>query len=136
MSSTNIALNPNFSQVCVWPATVVANEYTTAEFEKFMLDNFNTRVQYLEEIKTNPDLDDLGRKVFGTGDRNDLFFAVHNEDIGKFALPRLQYGIRWIEDVLSPINHGAHLYPARVKEYCTWDANVSQQEIDDFNNSN
>ena len=125
----NVKLNEGFSQVCVWPGTVVnysgnpanlsegekMNEI--AQFVEFMKDNFGVCVQYLEEILTNPDPDDCE-----SGGRNDLFFAVADEDIGKFAIPRLQYGIRWIEDALSSVNRTAYLYPERVKEYCCWDA--------------
>ena len=110
----NVKKNEGFNQVCVWPGTLVGKD-NIEKFEKFMLDNFNSRIQYLEEIKTLPD-----KGVEGTGGRNDVFFAVHEEDIGKFAVPRLSYGIRWIEDVLDPINYLHHIYPKRVYNYKTW----------------
>jgi hypothetical protein len=110
----NVERKEHFKIVCVWPGTLV--EGKIAEFEKFMMDEFGVRVQYLEEIKTNPDKK-KGVPVPDTGDRNDVFFAIHMEDVGKFAMPRFQYGIRWLEDVIAPYNHGAHLYPKRVKAY-------------------
>ena len=110
--------NNEFSQVCVWPGTVVGNEKEQKEFEAIMKKQFGVRVQYLEEIKTAPDFQN-GCPVKDTGNRSDLFFAVHNEDVGKFAIPRLQVGIRWIEDVLA--NEGkTSLYPKSVKKYKTW----------------
>jgi len=35
----------------------------------------------------------------------------------KFSIPRLGYGISWIEDVLT---YHASIYPKRVFEYKTW----------------
>jgi len=110
----NVERKEHFNIVCVWPGTVVDGR--ADDFTKFMMDELGVRVQYLEEIKTNPDKKN-GVIVPGTGDRNDIFFAIHSEDVAKFALPRFQYGIRWLEDVIAPYNHGAHLYPKRVKEY-------------------
>jgi hypothetical protein len=50
---------------------------------------FGTRIQFLEEIETSPDRQ--GAKIVeGTGGRHDLFFAVHDKDLGNFAIPRLQ----------------------------------------------
>lgn len=124
----NVKLKNGFSQVCIWPACMVVNDEDANKseqekinaFEKFMLDNFKTRVQYLEEIKTSPDLDTQGNIVEGTGGRNDLFFAAHAEDIGQFAIPRLTMGIRWIEDVLSTGNYKQRIYPNRIFKYVSW----------------
>lgn len=111
---SNVKRLEQFSQVCIWPATIVGED-KIEEFEKFMLDNFGTRVQYLEEIETFPD-----KGVKESGGRNDVFFAVHNDDIGKFAVPRLSAGIRWIEDVLDKGNYRNRIYPERVFKYKTW----------------
>ena len=108
-------VNP-FKQVCVWPGTIVGAE-NVQDFEKFILDEFDVRVQYLEEVYTAPDLKD-GYPVKGTGGRCDVFFAVHNEDVMKFAVPRLSIGIRWVEDVYG--NDGGHLYPKRIAAYQSW----------------
>lgn len=105
-----------FTQVCVWPGTV-CGESKIEDFQEFMLEEFGTRVKYLEEVLTNPDIDKNGRVVSGTGGRNDLIFSVCSEDIPKFAVKRLAYGIRWIEDALS---NGAEIYPERLAEYKTW----------------
>lgn len=109
-----------FTQVVVWPGTIL-HEDQVGEFEQFMFDELKTRVKFLETINTCPDIEN-GCPVEGTGGRTDLFFAVHTDDIGHFAIPRLQFGMRWIEDVLD--NEKAHghpsIYPARVREYRTW----------------
>mgnify|MGYP001767237279 CR=1 FL=1 len=114
----NIERKDDYNQVCIWPGTIVGQD-KIQDFEKFMLEEFDTRVQYLEEIKTYPDKEN-GKDVEGTGGRNDVFFAVYKEDTGKFAVPRLKMGIRWIEDVLDKGNYRDKIYPERVHEYKTW----------------
>lgn len=107
-----------FAQVCVWPGTIVGTD-DSQKFTDWMKEEFGVRIQYLEEIETAED-------STGPGGRNDLFFGVHEDDIGKFAVKRLAYGIRWIEDVLAECNNGLCadgnpvLYPNRVLEYKTW----------------
>jgi hypothetical protein len=117
----------SYTQVCVWPGCVVVTDQDKSQsqienFVQLMLSELGVRVTYLEEVKTNPDTDSRGYKIEGTGNRNDLVFSVHDEDVMKFAVPRLQYGIRWIEDVMSEINHSSHLYPSRLRDYCSWKA--------------
>jgi len=123
----NVKLKEGFEQVCIWPGCIVTDKDTSEknqdrinEFEQFMLDEFKTHVQYLEEIKTKPDYDGNHNPVEGTGKRNDLFFAVHLDDIGKFAVPRLTMNIRWIEDVLATCNYKQKIYPTRIFKYVSW----------------
>ena len=97
-----------YNQLCVWPATVVGKD-DVKDLEDFFKDEMGVRVKYKTEVLTNPDLDEDGNEVPDTGGRNDLFFYVHDDDIGKFAVPRLSMGIRWYEDVVS-YNDGAYLY--------------------------
>lgn len=114
----NIEKRVEFDQVCIWPGTIV-EETEKAKFEEFMLETFNARIQFLETIYTKPDKKN-GQRVVGTGGRRDVFFAVHNRDVGNFAIPRLAYDIRWIEDAISPVNGGNRLYPTRVHGYKSW----------------
>jgi len=114
----NVEKKKGFDQVCVWPGTLVG-EHDIPEFEKWIADEFGVKVQYLEEIMTKPDTKD-GQPVPETGGRNDLFFAVCSDDVGKFAVPRLRIGIRWVEDVLAKGNYRSKIYPRRVFGYCTW----------------
>ena len=92
-----------YKQLCVWPGTVVGEE-KIKDFESFMKEEFDVRIKYEAEIKTNPT---PGEEV--SGGRNDLFFYVHNDDLSKFAIPRLKAGIRWWEDIF--FNDQGYLYP-------------------------
>jgi hypothetical protein len=98
----------NFSQVCVWEGTVVgADDIKT--FEDWVQDVWKVRAKYCEEVLTLPT-----PGVEGTGGRNDLFFRIHDEDIQKFAVPRISIGVRWWEDVLG--NGNEELYPQGILE--------------------
>lgn len=120
----NIERKPGFEQVCVWQETTLGDAMPT-DFEGWMRDEFGVVVQFLEIIITTPDIKD-GRCVPETGGRHDLFFAVESEGIGRFAVPRLKAGIRWIEDVLAPINYRSPIYPERVREYCCWETSKTE----------
>ena len=105
-------MKKEFNQLCVWPGTVVGDSKKVQEdFVKFFKDELGVTVKYETEVKTLPDPKDLGIK---TGGRNDIFFYIADGDISKFAIPRLNMGIRWYEDVLS--NGGDKLYPTEVLE--------------------
>ena len=114
--------NP-FTQLCVWEGTVVGPN-KIKEFEDWILGEFKTRIKYSEEIKTKPDMDDNNNPVPKTGERNDLFFYCHYEDLSKFAVPRLSVGIRWWEDVLG--NGNGKLYPDKILEKYSpkWNKNI------------
>lgn len=100
-----------FNQVVVWPGTLVGQEKVD-EFVAFMQAEFGVRVKYLEEITVPRE---------GMESRNDLFFSVHADDLdAQFAVRRLQYGMRWVEDVLDNEEPGKSVYPARVVNYRTW----------------
>ena len=112
--------NNYYTQLCVWQG-VVLDGFTIEEFEQWMLDNFGTRIKYETQVKTLPDLDKNGNKIPYTGGRNDVFFFAHADDINKFAVPRLEAGIRWWEDVVG-YNNNSYLYPKEVldKYKLTW----------------
>ena len=100
-----------FNQLCVWPGTVVGDSKKVQEdFVKFFKDELGVTVKYETEVKTLPDTPECTE----TGGRNDLFFYIADDDVMKFAIPRLQMGIRWYEDVLS--NGGGDIYPTEVLE--------------------
>jgi hypothetical protein len=99
----------NFKQLCVWPGTIVGQD-SIEEFESVMEKEFGVRVKYAEEVITNPD---PGETIEQSGGRTDLFFWLHDEDVSKWAIQRLQLGIRWWEDVIS-YNDNSYLYPQEV----------------------
>ena len=119
-NSSNIDRRENFTQVCVWPGTIVT-ELDIQMFEDYFKEN-GFAVQYLESLLTKPDRNEDGTPVPETGGRHDVFFALHNDDVVKFAIPRIAMGIKWIEDVLdNEARETEHsIYPDRVKEYRTW----------------
>ena len=99
-----------FNQLCVLQGSLMP-EGGAKELESFFKDEMGVTVKFETEVKTLPDPGDLGMK---TGGRNDIFFYIADDDISKFAIPRLSMGIRWYEDVLS--NGGGKLYPTEVLE--------------------
>ena len=101
-------MKKEFNQLCVWPGTVVGdNKKVQEDFVKFFKDELGVTVKYETEVKTLPD-------ESGPGGRNDLFFYIADDDIMKFAVPRLSMGIKWWEDVLG--NGGSKLYPTEILE--------------------
>lgn len=118
-----IARKRNFNQVCVWPGTVVGAD-GAGTFEVGMKAMLGVRVQYLEEVLTKPDYEGALANIAvpGTGGRNDVIFAVHADDVDKFAVSRMSAEIRWIEDVLEQQNNNnRHMYDCeRLDQYRSW----------------
>lgn len=125
----NIQLQPDFTQVCVWPGTLL-EETQIQEMVDWFKTEFDVRIQYLETIVTLPDKDQNGNNIEGTGGRHDVFFAIHKDDIGKFVIPRLIIDVRWIEDVLNNFNYRSPIYPERVFQYKSWDGDVTEEQIE------
>lgn len=106
----------DFTQLCVWPGTIVAKGKTEEEkktqiksFEEFFKDQFDTRIKYESEVATLSD-----GNPGSTGGRNDAFFYVHKDDVRKFAAPRLKASIRWWEDVF--FNQQENIYPEEFRK--------------------
>lgn len=107
-----------FNQLCVWPGVLLTPDEkipTTdayiQDFERIMEAHFGCRFRYEGQFKT---LAGQG----GEGGRNDVLFYVHDEDIGKFTIPRLAAGIRWWGDY---INNCADITPPDVAgKYPQW----------------
>ena len=93
----------DYNQLCVMEGTLMP-EGGAKELVEFFKDKMGVNVRFETQVKTLPDTPECTE----TGGRNDLFFYIADDDIGKFAVPRLQMGIRWWEDVLG--NGGGNLY--------------------------
>jgi hypothetical protein len=118
MLSENVLLKEGFSQVLLIQG--VDAPPSAEAFEELVGEALNgARIQYLEQVLTNPSKDEDGFIIQGTGGRSDLLFSVHSDDVGAISILRLQFGMRWIEDVIK-YNDNAHLYPARLDGYCRW----------------
>lgn len=100
----------NFKQLCVWPGTLL-EESEHQDFVEFFQNEMGVRVKHEATLKTNPDLDERGNPVPETGGRSDVFFYIHDADVQKFAVQRLNLGIRWWEDVIKYNEGNNHLYP-------------------------
>ena len=98
-----------FNQLCVMEGTLMP-EGGAKELESFFKDEMGVTVLFETEVKTLPDTPECTE----TGGRNDLFFYISDDDIGKFAVPRLSMGIKWWEDVLG--NGQGKLYPTEILE--------------------
>lgn len=104
-----------FKQLCVWPGTLMGDA-DAKEFESFFQVEFGVRVKFAEEVVTNGSIERNEE-----GGRHDILFYIHEDDIPKFAAPRLSVGIRWWEDVVS-YNDNSYLYNEEVlnKYPITW----------------
>ena len=98
-----------FNQLCVLEGCLMPKG-GAKKLESFFKNEMGVTVKFETEVKTLPDTPGCTE----TGGRNDVFFYIADDDIGKFAVPRLSMGIRWYEDVLS--NGGGKLYPTEVLE--------------------
>ena len=89
-----------FNQLCVMQGCLMPKG-GAKELEAFFKDEMGVTVKFETEVKTLPNSDKNGNPIPMTGDRNDLFFYIADDDISKFAVPRLSMGVRWWEDVLN-----------------------------------
>jgi hypothetical protein len=65
-------------------------------------------------ITTLPSKDVNGKTIEGTGGRKDFFFFINNKDIGRFSIWRLNYSMRWWEDIFY--NHEEEIYPLEFRK--------------------
>jgi hypothetical protein len=112
-----IEQDDDYTQLCVWPGTVVEqDDVDNGTLAGWFKDEFQFEhpIKLVGCVTTLPDREN-GKNVEGTGGRHDLMFFVHNEDIMKFSLARLGFGIRWWEDVV--LNKSHTIYPSDFRKY-------------------
>lgn len=88
-----------FEQAVLWPGVTGAAEDPEG-LVAYLEEQFPTcRFKFIGQYLTLPNRID-GVDVPGSGGRSDVVFAIHQDDIGKFAVPRFEYGMRWVDDVI------------------------------------
>jgi len=116
MAWAEVRPDDDYSCLCIWSGTIVEQE----DVDSGQVDEFFGKAMKCEHpirpvgcVYTVPDRDG-GQIVKDTGGRCDFVFYVHNEDVMRFAVPRLNYGIRWWDDVVSNKSH--IIYPAKFRK--------------------
>lgn len=94
----------SYQQICVLRGVSDSLD----DLSKLIPETFDVRVQMLDEFRTR-----AGQG--GEGGRRDVLFLIHADDISKFAVPRLEYGISWWEDYLA--NSKSIVPPSIKKKY-------------------
>lgn len=109
----------DYTQLVVWPGTMMEEKDIAADLFEMWMEREGFRAKFAEEVETLPDKDSRGYDVPETGGRHDVLFYVHSDDIMRFSLWRLKYGMRWWEDALET---DSEIYPQRVldKYQPTW----------------
>ena len=126
MNSLPVERNANFTQVYVWPGTLLPED-EIGKFIDFLSSQFGVRGQYLETIitlqceKDGPD----------SGGRHDVFFAVHDDDVRAFSAARLEWGMFHVESIFLNLSHKA--YPEHIKGYVSWPDVAEMVKYDDSN---
>lgn len=83
---------PSYSQIYMWPGCIVCYKERPKEsetriqlFESIMAQKYGVRVKYVKEILSHPYLDENNNPILDDRGRNDLLFAVHDDDITNLA---------------------------------------------------
>lgn len=92
--------------LALWPGSDFVDPEGLKAFFKETFDIEPTRVGCIETL---PNTDAFGDEIEGTGGRHDFFFFINVDDVPKFAVKRLRFGMRWWEDVY--FNDGYGIYP-------------------------
>ena len=98
--------NAKYEQLCVIQGVTIEGG-TPKEFEEYVLKELGFDIKFEAEVVTLP-----GQG--GEGGRHDVFFYINSDEIERFAVPRLQYHIRWWEDIF--FNNSEDIYPLAFRE--------------------
>ena len=81
--------------VVVWPSMGMDDPTSDmVSFTKFMASRFSW-LQHPARVLGSLD----------SGADKDLLFTIDNRDVPRFAVPRLEYGMRWLSDVVASQPH-------------------------------
>ena len=101
----------NYKQVCVWQGTHVEwDEYE--QVQNFLKVSFNMQhpIKIIGNIITLP-------SAGGPGGRSDFCFLIHNEEKALSNVKRLEFSIRWWEDVLMNLSKtDQKIYPLKFRQ--------------------
>ncbi len=136
----NVTRTENYSQVCVFeiPDPVIKDleldtndsEDIKSLLEAIVLDDLGTRFKYLEIFNNKP----IWCRGNHRQDHNGsyILFAIHKDDMEKFAQARFKYNLSWLEDRTSLNNnyYDRNYYPERVLSYRTWCGDISPEMVD------
>ena len=98
--------------VAIWPGTTVREE-DCADVIEFFKDKLNTTPTIIGCVTTMPSKNSEGDDIPGTGGRIDLGFYVDWKDIPEFSGRRIEFGMRWWEDVY--FNKQEDIYPSEFR---------------------
>jgi hypothetical protein len=128
--------NPNYNQVCVAIAFPVKDfDPEFQMFTHFMEKVAQIRIQPLEVVETYPNRDEFGMIIPDTGGRKDLIFAIHDNDVDKFAIARKLLPIFFIEEALGRLAGKYSIYPTRLRGYVSFGIAWEESEDDSFRKS-
>ena len=99
-----------YSVLCVWPNIVAETDDIDSINEHMSNMGCKHPVHIVGCVETLPNFEHRGLDdddPLKTGGRIDFCFYFHDEDIYRVAVRRLQFGIRWWEDVVAnDLEHG------------------------------
>ena len=88
-------------------------EEECADVIEFFKDKLNTTPTIIGCVATIPSKNSEGDDIPGTGGRVDLVFYVDGKDIPEFSGRRIEFGMRWWEDVY--FNKQEDIYPSEFR---------------------
>ena len=92
----------DYSTVAVMPGCMVWEENANEMVQEFGSTlGCKHPILIIGTATTLPDTEEQDHPSPETGGRHDFFFAFHNLDIMRVAVPRLAFGVRWWEDVVD-----------------------------------
>ena len=91
-----------YSVVAVIPGCVVFQENSVSSLGDFAHSvGAKHPLLIIGSATTLPDSEEQDHPAPESGGRHDFFFAFHNLDIMRVAISRLQYGVRWWDDIVD-----------------------------------
>ena len=103
----------------LWPGILVRESDIDGPdgIHAFFQKIFDIQIAPVGCVTTMPNSDADGKEISGTGGRHDFFFFVNTQDVPKLARKRLEFGMRWWEDVY--FNEGEDISPIEFRQaYC------------------